>query len=142
MQIIKYIVPFLAFVGLVLAGIYLVPKWMAANSPTVVSSSNIKDVESKLVGQLSRIVQEIGTIQDVERARKAKVRVDEVSKILRAMEFDGVDKESVIEMADALDSTLAPVKNYQCHVEGVTEVLTDPLNELRAQVAELRTSVD
>lgn len=141
-MIIKYIVPFLAFVGLVLAGIFVIPKWMAANSPTVVSSSNIKDVQSKLSQQLSRIVQDIGTIQDVERARKAKVRVDEVRNILRAMKFGDVDRDSVVEMADALESVLAPVNNYQCHVEGVTDVLSPPLQELHAQVERLRAGAD
>lgn len=138
-EIIKYVVPFLALVGLVLSGIFLIPQWMAANSPTVVTESNVGDIEDKLTEQFSRLVQEIVAIQDVERAKKAKVRVDEAKNIVYAMKFDGVSESSLAEMADALETTLTPVENYQCHVEGVTEVLSEPLRELRDEVARLRS---
>lgn len=137
-ETIKYVVPFLAFVSLVLAGIFLIPKWMAANSPMVVSSANVGDVKDKLTKQLAGVVQEIVTIQDVERANKAKVRVNELRNILQTMKFDGVSKGALADLADALEATLAPVKDYECHVEGVTEVLAQPLEELGDEVARLR----
>lgn len=141
MGALKFVIPLLLLVALILAGVFVLPSLMGGGAgSTVVNASNIEDMEEDVVSRLNELAESIKGIKDTEEAEKVKTQIDALKDYIGGMKFRGVSAEDMQGIKGRMDmrALKVPLDEHAYKVDGVRDILDASVKALALKIEEVR----
>ena len=140
-DMLKFVIPLLLLVGLIIAGIFVVPRLMGGGGETtVINSANVDEMEKDVRKRLEDLCKEVEGIKSSDDAETVKGSIDEFKKYVGGLKFQGVTAEQMQGVKGQLDMRLMKValEEHAYKTDGVKDVLDTSVKALSSAIMDVQ----
>ena len=138
-NLMKMLIPFILIIGLILAGIFILPQIMGGGllgGGTEVTSENLEEITDGFQTKMDGVAKAIDEITDIESAKIAGPKLTEFSSHLSGLNFSGITPEQMQPLKSKLQIPMTMNEGLKkaYGIEGVKDYLKPIFDKLMAAI--------